>query len=343
MNKNILVTGCAGFIGFHLCKRLLGTDNNLIGIDNLNDYYDINLKEKRLEILSQESLKKNNWKFIKINLEKKESILRIFQKYQPNVVVHLAAQAGVRYSLENPSAYISSNIVGFMNILEACKLTEVKSLLYASSSSVYGGNTKVPFSENDSVNHPVSLYAATKRSNELMAHTYSHLYNIPCTGLRFFTVYGPWGRPDMAPMIFADAIIKEKPIKIFNYGNMSRSFTFIDDVIEVIMRLIYKPAIPDKFFNTDKPKTATSWSPHIILNIGNPKSIKLLDFINYLENAIGKKSIREFKSMQKGDVVDTLCDKKILEEWIGNFPETSLKKGIEIFINWYLNYYKNLS
>ena len=343
MNKNILVTGSAGFIGFHLCKRLLETDNNLIGIDNVNDYYDLNLKEKRLEILSQVSLKKNNWKFIKIDLEKKESILKIFQKYQPEVVVHLAAQAGVRYSLKNPSAYISSNIVGFMNILKACKLTEVKSLLYASSSSVYGGNTKVPFSENDSVNHPVSLYAATKRSNELMAHTYSHLYNIPCTGLRFFTVYGPWGRPDMAPMIFADAIIKEKPIKIFNYGKMSRSFTFIDDVIEVIMRLIYKPAIPDKLFNTDKPKTSTSWSPHIILNIGNPKSIKLLDFINYLENAIGKKSIREFQSMQKGDVVDTLCDKKILEEWIGNFPETSLKKGIEIFINWYLDYYKNLS
>ena len=343
MNKNILVTGSAGFIGFHLCKRLLETNNNLIGIDNVNNYYDIYLKEKRLEILSQVSLKKNNWKFIKIDLEKKDSILSIFQKYKPEVVVHLAAQAGVRYSLENPSAYISSNIVGFLNILEACKLTEVKSLLYASSSSVYGGNTKVPFSENDSVNHPVSIYAATKRSNELMAHSYSHLYGIPCTGLRFFTVYGPWGRPDMAPMIFADAIIKEKPIKIFNYGNMSRSFTFIDDVIEVIIRLIYKPAIPDKSFNTYKPKTSTSWSPHMIFNIGNPKSIKLLDFINYLENAIGKESIREFQSMQKGDLVDTLCDKKILEEWIGNFPDTSLEKGIEIFINWYLEYYKRLS
>ena len=342
MRKNILVTGSAGFIGFHLCKKLIETNNNVIGIDNLNDYYDIYLKEKRLEILSQVSIKENNWKFIKIDIEKKESILNIFEKYQPEVVVHLAAQAGVRYSLDNPSAYISSNIFGFLNILEACKTSEVKSLLYASSSSVYGGNTKVPFSENDSVNHPVSIYAATKRSNELMAHSYSHLYSIPCTGLRFFTVYGPWGRPDMAPMIFAKAIINEKPIKIFNYGNMSRSFTFIDDVIEVIMRLIHKPAIPDKSFNTDEPIPSTSWSPHMILNIGNPKSIRLLDFINHLENEIGKKSIREFQAIQKGDVIDTLSDNRILEKLIGNFPETSLKKGIKIFINWYWDYHKKL-
>ena len=209
MGRKILVTGSAGFIGFHLCKKLLEKNNDLIGLDNVNNYYDIKLKEKRLEILNQVSFKKNNWKFIKVDLENKQSILNIFKKYQPEVVVNLAAQAGVRYSLENPSAYISSNIVGFLNILEACKLLEVKSLLYASSSSVYGGNTKIPFSENDSVNHPVSLYAATKRANELMAHTYSHLYKIPCTGLRFFTVYGPWGRPDLAPMIFADAIINK--------------------------------------------------------------------------------------------------------------------------------------
>ncbi len=339
MGRKILVTGSAGFIGFHLCKKLLETNHDLIGLDNVNDYYDVNLKEKRLEILSQISLKKNIWKFIKIDLERKDSVSNIFQEYQPEIVVHLAAQAGVRYSIKNPSAYISSNIVGFSNVLEACRLKPVKSLLYASSSSVYGGNTKTPFSENDSVNHPVSLYAATKRSNELMAHSYSHLYNIPCTGLRFFTVYGPWGRPDMSPMIFADAIINEKPLKIFNHGNMSRSFTFIDDVVEVIIRLIHKPALPDKSFNTDNPKPSTSWGPNMIFNVGNPNSIKLLEFINCLESEIGTKAIKEFESMQKGDVIDTLSDKKILEEWIGSFPETPLNEGIKNFLDWYINYY----
>ena len=340
MNKTILVTGSAGFIGFHLCRRLLEKGINVIGIDNLNDYYDINLKEKRLEILNEVELKNNKWKFFKTDLTNKESILKIFEYYSPKIVVNLAAQAGVRYSLENPSAYINSNIVGFSNILEACKKTEVKNLLYASSSSVYGGNTKIPFSENDSVNHPVSLYAATKRSNELMAHSYSHLYGLSRTGLRFFTVYGPWGRPDMAPMIFANAIINKKPLKIFNHGNMSRSFTFIDDVIEILMKFLDKPAIPDKLFNTINPNSSTSWSAHRIFNIGDNKSIKITQFINFLERELGLKAIKEFKNMQKGDVVNTLSDNRILERWIGTYPKTPLDIGIKKFINWYVEYYK---
>ena len=339
MNKTILVTGSAGFIGFHLCRRLLDNGNNVIGIDNINDYYDVHLKEKRLEILNEVELKNNKWKFFKTDLTNKESLLKIFEYYSPKIVVNLAAQAGVRYSLENPSAYINSNIVGFSNILEACKKTEVKNLLYASSSSVYGGNTKIPFSENDSVNHPVSLYAATKRSNELMAHSYSHLYGLSCTGLRFFTVYGPWGRPDMAPMIFANAIINKKPLKIFNHGNMSRSFTFIDDVIEILMKFLDKPAIPDKLFNTINPNSSTSWSAHRIFNIGDNKSIKITQFINFLERELGLKAIKEFKNMQKGDIVNTLSDNRILEEWIGTYPKTPLNIGIKKFIDWYLQYY----
>ena len=340
MNKTILVTGSAGFIGFHLCRRLLENNINVIGIDNVNDYYDVHLKQKRLEILEKVPLKNNNWKFFKTDLANKDSLLKIFENYTPETVVNLAAQAGVRYSLENPSAYIHSNIVGFSNILEVCKITEVKNLLYASSSSVYGGNTKVPFSEIDSVNHPVSLYAATKRSNELMAHSYSHLYGISCTGLRFFSVYGPWGRPDMAPMIFANAIINKKPLKIFNHGNMSRSFTFIDDVTEILMKFLAKPAIPDALFNPNSPNASTSWSPHRIFNIGNEKSIKLTTFINYIEKELGLKATKEFKSMQKGDVANTSSNNKILEEWIGTHPKTPLNIGIKKFIDWYVDYHK---
>ena len=236
MSKNILITGVAGFIGFYLSKKIINNEIKVIGIDNLNDYYDINLKEKRLELLNLKSSKNKNWKFIKTDLVNKKILLEIFNEYKPETVIHLAAQAGVRYSLENPEAYINSNILGFSNILECCKISKVRNLFYASSSSVYGGNSKVPYKETDSVNHPVSIYAATKRSNELMAHTYSHLYNIRATGMRFFTVYGPWGRPDMAPMIFADSILNEKTINIFNNGDMSRSFTYIDDVIDIIMK-----------------------------------------------------------------------------------------------------------
>ena len=339
MNKPIIVTGAAGFIGYHLSKKLLEEGINVIGIDNLNDYYNVNLKEKRLENLSKVSLKKNSWKFIKTDLIDKEKILEIFKKYKPDKVVNLAAQAGVRYSLENPSSYIYSNIVGFSNILEGCKVSEVKNLLYASSSSVYGGNTKVPFSENDPVNHPVSLYAATKRSNELLAHVYSHLYGISCTGLRFFTVYGPWGRPDMAPMIFADAIIKKKLVRLFNYGDMSRSFTFIDDVIEIIIKLINKPSTTNKSFDSSNPESHSSWCPNRIFNIGNEKSIKLLDFITCLEEELGIEAKKEFCPMGKEDVINTSCSNENLKEWIGDYPKTSLSKGVKVFINWYKDFY----
>ena len=340
MSKYILVTGCAGFIGFHLCKQLIEESYKVIGIDNISDYYDTQLKKKRLEILSQTSLNKNNWEFFKVDLIDKNSILQIFEKYKPSTVINLAAQAGVRYSLENPEAYINSNIHGFFNILECCKFSKVKSLLYASSSSVYGGNTKIPFSENDSVNHPVSLYAATKRSNELMAHSYSHLYGIPCTGLRFFTVYGPYGRPDMAPMIFADAIINKKTLKIYNYGKMSRSFTYVDDVTNILMRLVEKPATQDSSFDTKNPNSSSSWCPNRILNIGNDNAIGLLDFINMLEKELGLEAIKDFDSLKKGDVVNTQSENTNLNQWIGTYPKTSLSEGMKIFVNWYKNYYK---
>ena len=340
MSEYIFVTGSAGFIGFSLCKKLIEDGYKVIGIDNINDYYDTKLKERRLEILLEKSLKNENWKFFKIDLLNKDLLLEIFAEYKPQTVINLAAQAGVRYSLENPGAYINSNIIGFSNILECCKISKVKNLFYASSSSVYGGNTKIPYSENDSANHPVSLYAATKRSNELMAHSYSHLYGISCTGMRFFTVYGPWGRPDMAPMIFADAIIKKKTLKIFNYGNMSRSFTFIDDVIEILMRLIKKPAIPDESFDSKKPNSATSWCSNRIFNIGNDNAVGLLSFISMLEKELGLEAVKDFQSLQKGDVENTLSDNTIIKEWIGIYPKTSFKKGIKKFIDWYKDYYK---
>ncbi len=339
MNKPILVTGCAGFIGFHICKKLLENGFNVIGIDNINNYYDINLKNKRLAILSKLHLKNQTWNFYKTDLINKDKLFEIFKEYNPETVINLAAQAGVRYSLENPSAYINSNIVGFSNILECCRSSKVKRLLYASSSSVYGGNTKIPFSENDPVNHPVSLYAATKRSNELMAHTYSHLYKLSCIGLRLFTVYGPWGRPDMAPMIFADAIINKKPIKVFNHGNMSRSFTFIDDVIQNIFDLMQKPAVIDQNFNCKYPNPSTSFAPNMILNIGNSESINLEKFISYLETEFGINAIKEYEETQKGDVNDTQADDSLLKNWIGDSPKTPLSIGIKSFADWYKNYY----
>ena len=340
MSNNILVTGSAGFIGFYLCKKLIEDGNNVIGIDNINDYYDPKLKMRRLDVLSQKSIENKNWQFFKIDLINKDLLLEIFQEYKPQIVINLAAQAGVRYSLKNPSAYIDSNIVGFFNILECCKISKVKSLLYASSSSVYGGNTKIPFSENDSVNHPVSIYAATKRSNELMAHAYSHLYGISCIGMRFFTVYGPWGRPDMAPMIFADAILNKKTLKIFNYGNMSRSFTFIDDVIEILIRLIHKPATPDESFDSKNPNSSSSWCSNRIFNIGNENAINLLAFINLLEEELGLKAVKDFDALQKGDVVNTLSDNITIDKWVGSYQKTPLNKGIKIFLNWYKNYYE---
>ena len=338
MNKKILVTGSAGFIGFHLCKKLIETGIKVIGIDNLNDYYDIKLKEKRLEILSQTS-KKSNWIFFKTDLLDKDQLLEIFKEHKPETVINLAAQAGVRYSIENPKAYIDSNVVGFQNILDCCKSNNIKHLLYASSSSVYGGNINTPFSELDSVDHPVSIYAATKRANELFAHTYSHLYNIKATGMRFFTVYGPWGRPDMAPMIFADAIYSRKPIKVFNYGKMSRSFTYIDDVIKTIQKLINKPSEIDKNFNKSNPNPASSWCPHRIFNVGNNKSVELTDFIYLLEKEIGISAIKEFEDMQLGDVKETKADNKVLDGWIGEYTKTELSDGIKKFITWYKNFY----
>ena len=339
MNKNILVTGAAGFIGFHLCKKLIKNGIKIIGIDNINDYYDIELKKKRLEILSQTS-SKNNWQFLKTDLIDKDQLLQIFQDHKPETVINLAAQAGVRYSIENPRAYINSNIIGFQNILDCCKSNKIKHLLYASSSSVYGGNINTSFSELNSVDHPVSIYAATKRANELFAHTYSHLYNIPSTGMRFFTVYGPWGRPDMAPMIFANSIFSGKPIKVFNFGKMSRSFTYIDDVIDSIERLIQKPASIDKKFDKQNPRPDSSWCPHRIFNIGNNESIKLEEFIYLLEREIGKNAIKEYEEIKPGDVKETKADNSILKEWIGTYPKTPLNIGIQKFIDWYLEYYK---
>ena len=339
MSGIILVTGSAGFIGFHLCQKLIEKGIYVIGIDNLNDYYDINLKKKRLEILSQASITKNNWQFFKIDLIRKDNLSNIFQEYKPETVINLAAQAGVRYSIENPNAYINSNILGFQNILECCHSNHVRNLLYASSSSVYGGNINTPFSELSSVDHPVSIYAATKRANELFAHTYSHLYNMPITGMRFFTVYGPWGRPDMAPMLFAKSIFSRKPIKVFNHGKMSRSFTYIDDVIDSIIKLIQRPAEIDKKFNHYNPNPSSSWCPHRIFNIGNNESIKLEKFISLLEKEIGENAIKEYKDMQPGDVKETKADNSILNEWIGEYPKTPLDKGIKEFITWYKDFY----
>ena len=290
MEKTILVTGAAGFIGYHISKRLIKSRIKVIGFDNLNNYYDSNLKKSRLDDLTKDNLAKGNWEFTKGNLEDKEILNSIFLKFKPNIVIHLAAQAGVRYSIENPQSYINSNLVGFANILEMCRIHKISNLLYASSSSVYGGNKKIPFCETDQTNHPVSLYAATKKANELMAHTYSHLYDIPATGLRFFTVYGPWGRPDMSPMIFAKAILNNQPIRIFNNGEMSRDFTYIDDITEIIYRLIDKPATNNKFFNFNNPDPGSSWCKHRIFNIGNSNKIKLMDFINEIENSLGLKA-----------------------------------------------------
>jgi len=338
--KKVLVTGAAGFIGFHICKRLIKENFYILGLDNLNSYYDLDLKRRRLEEISKISEEFNKkWNFIEVDLVDKKSLKEVFSKFEPEIVINLAAQAGVRYSIINPDAYINSNIVGFTNILECCRTNKIKNLLYASSSSVYGGNTKTPFKEIDSTNHPISLYAATKRSNELLAHTYSHLYDISATGLRFFTVYGPWGRPDMAPMIFTKAILSKKPIKIFNYGKMSRSFTYIDDITNIIYKLINKPATPDKNFDKNKPNPSTSWCSHRIFNIGSENSIKLLDFIKLLEDELGMKSEKEYIDMQLGDVQHTYSECTLIKEWVGSYNNTSIRKGIKDFINWYKYFY----
>ncbi|MCR4436296.1 MAG: NAD-dependent epimerase [Eubacteriales bacterium] len=334
--KTILLTGSAGFIGFHLSNRLLKEGYSVIGVDNLNNYYDVELKKSRLNLLAENK----NFSFIKASLEDYNSIQKIFNRKKISVVINLAAQAGVRYSLENPRAYIDSNIAGFLNILEACRHCRIEHLIFASSSSVYGANTHMPFSVHHNVDHPVSLYAATKKSNELMAHVYSHLYNIPATGLRFFTVYGPWGRPDMAYFSFTRAILEGKPIKVFNYGKMKRDFTYIDDIVEGIVRLIPRPPLPNPSWDRDAPDPASSFAPYKIYNIGNNRPVELSDFISVLEEHLGKKAVKEYLPMQSGDVEETFADIDDLAADVGFKPSTPLEEGLKRFIGWYRDYYR---
>ena len=333
----IFITGVAGFIGFHLCKRLLNEGKNIIGIDNLNEYYDKSLKLDRLKHLKE--IKKGSFNFENVSIEDKDQLTKIFSIYNPGEVVHLAAQAGVRYSIINPDAYSYSNLVGFLNILENCRNNKIKHLVFASSSSVYGGNVNMPFNESQNVDHPISLYAATKKSNELLAHSYSHLYDIPSTGLRFFTVYGPWGRPDMALFLFTKAILDKKPIKIFNEGNMIRDFTYIDDIIESLIRVIRKPPQKDNTFFKNKVDPSKSWAPYKIFNIGNSNPVPLMDFIYEIELSLNLKAEKIYMPMQPGDVKQTFADTKKLEEWIDYKPNTTIKEGIKKFIYWYKDYY----
>ena len=343
-NRNylILITGAAGFIGAAVTKKLIMNGNTVVGIDNMNKYYDLNLKKSRLKDLNLLSKKyKGNFIFKKIDLIERKKINKLFKKYNPNIVINLAAQAGVRYSLINPNSYIQSNILGFSNVLDACVENKVENIIYASSSSVYGGNMKLPYYEDDSVNHPVSLYAATKRSNELIAHSYSSNYGIPATGLRFFTVYGPFGRPDMAPMIFTKSILNDEHIEVYNFGKMRRDFTYIDDVVESIFRCCFKPATPDNGFDAFNPYASSSFAPHRIFNIGNSKPVELMKFIQLLEDKIGKKALINFKPLQIGDVKETFADVNKLRDWINFSPDISIEDGINNFVDWYLDFYFN--
>lgn len=349
----ILVTGSAGFIGFFLTESLLKRGDEVVGIDNINDYYSQSLKYSRLQHSGIEksliqwgskvtSSKFPSYKFVRMNLEDKESLVQLFNEEKFDVIVHLAAQAGVRYSIENPDAYVQSNIVGFLNILEMSRHFSIKHLVYASSSSVYGKNSKMPFSVKDSVNHPVSLYAASKKANELMAHTYSHLYGIPTSGLRFFTVYGPWGRPDMAYFLFAEAIRSNRPIKVFNQGKMKRDFTYIDDIVNGVINVLDHPSHPDQDWNADDPDPSTSSAPYRIFNIGNNKPVELMKFINTLGKAMGKTPEMILMDMQPGDVQATWAN---VDELIKDFdysPSTSIETGLGNFVEWYSTYYDNL-
>ncbi len=340
IKKKILVTGAAGFIGSEIVKRLLSRGVEVFGIDNLNGYYNPLLKERRIENI--EEINQNHlWIFYKENLEDSKKIEEIFKKHKPHIVINLAAQAGVRYSIENPMSYVESNLVGFLNILEGCRNYKVEHLIYASSSSVYGGNKIIPFSESNSVDHPVSLYAATKKSNEILAHSYSHLFQIPMTGLRFFTVYGPMGRPDMAPMIFADAMLRGQPIDVFNNGDMSRDFTYIDDVVDAIYKCCLKTPYPNIHFHEEKPEPSTSFAPHRIFNVGNNNPTNLLDFIELLEASLGVRAIKKMKPMQLGDVKSTFADIDKLRNWVNFNPKTSLNEGISKFASWYKEYFNS--
>ncbi|KAA0891234.1 NAD-dependent epimerase [Oryzomonas rubra] len=333
--SKILVTGAAGFIGSHLSKRLLARGDEVVGLDNLNDYYDVRLKYARLKQLETQP----GFRFVKASLEDREAIARLFSNERFDKVVNLAAQAGVRYSLQNPHAYIDSNIVGFMNILEGCRHNDVKHLVYASSSSVYGANTLMPFSVHHNVDHPVSLYAATKKANELMAHTYSSLYHLPTTGLRFFTVYGPWGRPDMALFLFTKAILEGKPIDVFNQGKMQRDFTYIDDIVEGVMRATDTTPVPSLSWDSDQPDPGTSYAPYRLYNIGNNSPVELMRFIEVLEDCLGKKAEKNLMPLQAGDVPATYADVDDLMKDVGFKPATSIEEGIGRFVEWYRGYY----
>ena len=350
MPSKILITGTAGFIGFHLVQKLVQQDYDIVGLDNINDYYDVNLKYGRLQETGiprdkiengklVDSEKYDRYRFVKMDLEDKDGIASLFRKEKFDYVVHLAAQAGVRYSLVNPHAYINSNITGFLNILEGCRHFPVQHLIYASSSSVYGANTKMPFSTKHNVDHPVSLYAATKKANELMAHTYSSLYEIPATGLRFFTVYGPWGRPDMALFLFIKAISGGRPIDVYNNGNMQRDFTYIDDIISGVERLIPKPPQPDPAWSSDDPDPETSYAPYKIYNIGNNSPVKLMTFIQTIENALGKKAELNLLPMQPGDVPATYAEVNGLMDAVDFKPDTPIEEGVAKFVEWYKSHY----
>ncbi|MGN6213115.1 NAD-dependent epimerase [Parafilimonas sp.] len=350
---NILVTGAAGFIGSFLSKALIDRGHKVIGLDNINTYYEVNLKYARLKNLGinvndieygnsiASNIYKNEFIFVKLDLKDDEGLTRLFERERFSIVVNLAAQAGVRYSIENPKTYMQSNLVGFANILEACRHFNIEHLVYASSSSVYGLNKKIPFSTHDRADHPVSLYAATKKSNELMAHVYSHLYKLPTTGLRFFTVYGPWGRPDMAYFIFAEAIMKNKPIRVFNDGNMQRDFTYVDDIVDGIVRVLLHPPKANIYWDAVAGNASASSAPYKVYNIGNNQPVRLMQFINVLEEALGKVAIKEMMPMQPGDVETTFAD---IDELASDFqfkPSTDIKTGIKKFVEWYQGYYQN--
>lgn len=336
----VLLTGAAGFIGYHLATRLLERGTPVVGFDNVNSYYDPSLKRARIAQLQRTAQRTGtNFQLIEADLEDRQEVEMVFENHKLSNVVNLAAQAGVRYSIENPAAYIQSNLVGFGHILEGCRHYGIEHLVYASSSSVYGGNTNLPFSEHQGVDHPVSLYAASKKANELMAHTYSHLYGLPATGLRFFTVYGPWGRPDMALFLFTKAMIAGEPIQVFNNGNMIRDFTYVDDIIESLIRVLDKPAAPDEAFVPVQPDPATSWAPHRVFNIGNSNPTPLMDYIEAVENALGVTANKVFLPMQQGDVPATAADTSALEAWIGFKPNTPVKDGVARFVSWYREFY----
>jgi UDP-glucuronate 4-epimerase len=331
----ILITGAAGFIGYHTSERLLREGHEVVGVDNVNDYYEVGLKQSRLERLAG----KPSFQFVKLDLEETEPVARLFEEHMFDRVIHLAAQAGVRYSITNPLAYIQSNLVGFTNVLEGCRHQKTPHLIYASSSSVYGANAKMPFSESDAVDHPVSLYAATKKANELIAHTYSHLYGLPTTGLRFFTVYGPWGRPDMAYFSFTKKIMDGQPIDLFNHGKMRRDFTYIDDIVEGIVRLLDTIPQPDAGWDRVHPDPGTSYAPYRVYNIGNNTPVELMHFVQTLENVLGRKADIRFKPMQDGDVVETYANIDALKKAVGFAPVTTIEEGLARFAEWYTAYY----